>query len=175
MLRIEWAEEYALYFGWLLDLVGGEEWWGGKERQLSRLLHRKFYWNNEIDANMAAHALELRTAALEQTDIPAYMIPGGEASVLEVLVSLSYRIDNSIMFNPEYGSRATQFFSELISILGFDELDVDQIDSRIDDFLDGNVKIMDGEFGMDPNNPSLWEQVNAYYSPLFDLENDDGY
>ena len=172
MFQSFYAAENKLYFEWLISLVGGEKWWAGKEKILARLLERKYYWNNELDENMAGHALELRTKCMVETNIPTFMIPGGQATVLEVLISLAMRIDGSIMYNPDYKPRVAQFFAELMGILGFDEMDETQIDWRIDQFLDGKAKIFDMECGMEHNNPSIWEQVNAYYSPLFDLENE---
>lgn len=171
MLRSYVAGEYKLYFEWLINQVGGESWWAGLEENLARLLHRKYYWNNKIDQGICGGSLELRTKCMREKEIPLYLIPSDEPSVLEVLIYVAFKVDEGLMFNPEYESRATQFFAEIISVLGFDSVDETQIDERIDEFLDGKVRLMEGEFGANPDNPTLWEQVNAYYSPLFDLEN----
>lgn len=173
MLRYYYAGEYGIYFCWLIDQVGGEEWWGGLEANLARLLLRKFYFNNEVDEGVCKQSLELRTRCMRTTDIKPYLIPSDEPSVLEVLICVAERIQENLMYNPDYESRTTQFFAEIISVLGFDSVDNEQIDERIDMFLDGKVRLYDGEFGADPNNPTLWEQVNAYYKPLFELENND--
>lgn len=173
MLRSYCAGEHKLYFEWLLNLVGGESWWAGLEENMARLLERKYYWNNKIDQGIVQGSLELRTKCMREKAIPIYMIPSDEPSVLEVLIYTAYMVDGWLMYNPDYESRWTQFFAEIISVLGFDAVDADQIDERIDEFLDGKIRLMEGEFGADPSNPTLWEQVNAYYSPLFDLENAD--
>lgn len=173
MLQLYHAEQYREYFHFLLDQVGGEDWCGGMESNLARLLSRKFYWTNKIDEGVAVSSLELRTKAMEETDIPPYLIPSDEPSVLEVLIFIALRVDELLMFNPDYEPRVNQFFAEIMSVLGFDSCDEEQIDERIDMFLDGKVRLYDGEFGADPYNPTLWEQVNAYYKPLFELENPD--
>ena len=173
MFKYYAAGELGKYFAWLIDQVGGEEWWSGLEDNLARLLWRKYYWNNEVDEGVCKSSLELRTRCMRTTNIPPYLIPADEPSVLEVLVCTAEKIQENLMYNPEYESRTPQFFAELISVLGFDSVTSDQIDERVDAFLDGKIRLYDGEFGADPSNPTLWEQVNAYYKPLFELENAD--
>ena len=173
MLKTFYAAGFEQYFQFLLDKVGGEEWCSGLEANLARLLFRKFYWTNDIDSGISRQSLEFRTEAIRAKICAPYLIPTGEPSVLEVLICVALKVDEWLMFNPEYESRAAQFFFEIISVLGFDSVDESQIDERIDLFLDGKIRLMEGEFGANPRSPTLWEQVNAYYSPLFDLENAD--
>ena len=87
MRNSDLAGDYAPYYDWLMDLVGGEEWWGHCEEAMLRVFERKYYWTNPIDGNIQSHIENLRAEAL--SDMLAIYIPIGEPSVLEVLVYLA--------------------------------------------------------------------------------------
>lgn len=93
------AGDYALYFDWLTDIVGGEEWWNGYEMNLIRLFERKYYWRLPLDGNMSQHVIDLRAKAIMIGKILPIYVPNGEPSVLEVLVDLSIKIAYDIMYD----------------------------------------------------------------------------
>ncbi len=159
------AGDHADYFSWLMDQVGGDEWWSDMEPTFVRLLERKYYWTNEIDSGIQDKIENLRVEALYSGIRPS-AIPIGEVSVLEVLVYLAKAIDTDIMYDPAIGTcvRTPEFFNDMVIRLGFN-CDADFIDSAIDDFLSGDRKISHGN--------TLWEQVNDLYSDQFMIESEE--
>lgn len=159
------AGDYAGYFGWLMEQVGGDEWWADQEPTFVRLLERKYYWTNEIDSGIAEKVEKMRIKALVE-GVPIIEIPNTEVSVLEVLVHLAIAIDEDIMFDPAIGTgvRTPEFFNDIIVKLGFN-CDAEFLDKAIDDFLDGTRKIGHGA--------TLWSQCNDLYSDQFMTESEE--
>lgn len=159
------AGEYKGYFDWLMDKVGGDEWWADQEPIFVRLLERKYYWTNEIDSGIQEKIENLRLEALVNGVMAAEIVVG-EPSVLEVLVYLSTAIDSDIMYDPAIGTcvRTPEFFNDIIVRLGFN-CDVEFLDQAIDDFLAGERKIGHGD--------TLWSQCNDLYSTQFMIESEE--
>lgn len=159
------AGDWAGYFDWLMEQVGGDEWWADMEPNFVRLLERKYYWTNEIDSGLREKVENLRVRALYDR-VPVSAIPIGEVSVLEVLVHLAIAIDSDIMYDPAIGTcvRVPEFFNDIIVRLGFN-CDIEFLDQAIDDFLDGTRTIGHGE--------TLWMQVNDLYSDQFMVESEE--
>ena len=165
MRHDELAGNHKEYFGWLMDKVGGDEWWGDQEATFVRLLERKYYWTNEIDSGLQERIDTLRVGAL-YARVPVVAIPIDEPSVLEVLVHLAIAVDRDIMYDPAIGTgiRTPEFFNDIIIKLGMN-CDIEFLDQAIDDFLSGERKIGHGE--------TLWMQVNDLYSDQFRVESEE--
>lgn len=159
------AGERRHYFSWLMDKVGGDEWWGDQEAAFVRLLERKYYWTNEIDSGLQERVDMMRMKAISER-IPVVEVPIDESSVLEILVYLATAIDSDIMYDPAIGTnvRTPEFFNDIIVRLGFN-CDVEFLDQAVDDFLSGDVKIGHGE--------TLWAQCNDLYSDQFMIESEE--
>ncbi len=162
------AGENALYFDWLMDLVGGDEWWDGYTGTMLRLFRRRYYYENELDSSTAQTAKDLRAAAIRD-GIPTITVLSGEASVLEVLISLSLRVDTYLLADEEE-TLAPKYFSEIIEALGMN-VDEDYIDNAIDRFLSGKSQIT-RKRKLKPFEATLWQQVNMFFYDNFKLESD---
>ena len=168
MKRKNLAGDYALYFDWLMDIVGGEEWWDSKDETFARLFDRKYYWRLPVDGNMRNHAVDLRAKAITIGRILPIYVPNGEPSVLEVLVILSIKIAYDIMYDPERDpvDEVPLYFRDLVAALNFD-CEAQFIDQEIYRFLSGETKIADcGDL-----DATLWQQCNQFYMNRWRIEN----
>lgn len=169
MRHAELAGEYALYFEWLIEKVGGEDWWGDYMFALSRMFERKYYYVNPIDEAVYDGGRNLRTEAIFD-GVEVMSIPNGETTVLEALIFLAEQIDTHLMYNEDTGSRIPRFFDDIMISLNFKKED-GMIDRQIDRFLDGKAQITK-RVKFEPYEKTLWEQVNQYYSKQFEIESD---
>lgn len=169
MTHPEIAGEFAVYFDYILDLVGGGELWDEYEYQLKRLFDRKYYSENRINGNFIVRAEALRRHFVGEDDELWDVVPRGEVSVLEILVVLALRIDETVMFNQKYSDgRADMCFSEIFEAAGFD-CSEDEIDMKIDDFLEGRTVLADDA----RPDQTLWAQANVLFLRRFEQENEE--
>lgn len=162
MLYSSLAGDYAAYYDWLMDRVGGEAWWGALDQTMVRIFERKYYWTNPIDGNIKEHIENLRAEALRD-GVCALYIPIGEPSVLEVLVYFAKAVESEIMFDgdTEPGERVPEFFEAMIQKVGFD-CDVNEVDRALDEFLSGERRFGPGSI--------LWNQVQMLFLKQFEVE-----
>lgn len=162
MLYSSLAGDYADYYDWLMDIVGGVDWWGDYEKTMVRVFDRKYYWTNAIDGNMVAHVENLRAQAMRERASP-FQIPIGEPSVLEVLVYLSIEIDRLVMADgdSQNGERVPEFFETMAQKLGFDCSEA-EIDHALDEFLSGERTLGAGKY--------LWNQAQMLFLKQFEVE-----
>ena len=157
------------YFHWLVDQVGGEDWWSDYYVSLYRLFDRKYYYVNPIDSSAYESGLGIRTEAI-MDGVGILSIPNGEPSVLEVLIALCKKIDQSLMYNEDVGDRTPRWFDDIMTVLNFKKPD-GNIDRQIDRFLEGKAQITK-RMRFEPHEKTLWEQVNTFYVKQFDLESE---
>ena len=159
--------DYANYFNWLIDRVGGDAWWSDYGDILVRLFERSFYYGNVIDGNLVSFVENLRANAM--MDDFNIIVPSGDARVLEVLIDLAIRID--ILFTrSDEPSRAPKRFDDFMDVLNF-KTDLDHLDNQIDRFLDGKNQITRHR-AKKPYTQTLWSQVNEFYLDEFKMEDD---
>lgn len=158
--------DYADYFNWLIDIVGGEDWWSEYGENLVRLFERSFYYENEIDGNLVYEVEKLRIRGLAVR--PPIFVPSTDASVLEVLIVLAEKID-FLLTRRDEESRVPKRFNDFMENLGFKD-DVDTIDRQVDRFLDGRNQITRGRNTRPV--PTYWQQVNGFYLDEFNMESD---
>lgn len=163
----EMTGEYSLYFEWLIDQVGGEDWWGDYGLSLVKLFNKRYYFVNELDSAMYEKGKALRTDAIFGGITPI-AIPSDETRILEVLVAIAKDVDLKLMYNPRVGDRSARWFEDLMNTLGFNDIS-GEIDAEIDRFLSGRTQISKKR-RTSPFSRSLWEQVNMFYSDQFELE-----
>lgn len=87
------------------------------------------------DQNRVSDALELREGFIE--DWRHILKPDGlrhlkymPCTILEVMVALATRMENSIMTNPKYGDRTSQWFWMMVSSLGLNGMYDERFDER---------------------------------------------
>lgn len=163
-----------LYLEWLYDIVCGDLFSDSisYERLLSYLGHREFTVIIPNDINRAKDGVDLRlryhlvTGNYTNNDKPC--------SVLEMMIALAIRCEETIMDNPAYGDRTAQWFWSMIKNLGLfsmtdDRFDVIRISSIIDRFLDREYE-PNGEGGLfripnceyDLRKVEIWYQLCWY-------------
>lgn len=164
------AGEYTLYFEWLINKVGGEDWWDEYTESLIRLFERSYYYENVIDSACAMRGKDLRTEAIID-GIPAIAIPNGEASVLEVLISLAIRVNDELLPSDDEEDRSAKYFDDILEVLGM-KVSEDYIDNAIDRFLAGKSQITRRR-KLRPFEATLWQQANMFFYDQFKIETDD--
>jgi hypothetical protein len=120
----------------------------------SRLHEIPFIYVLERDGNRAKDGLELRYRFVWENCYPAdveYEIEG-PCSVLEMMVALAIRCEETIMDDPAIGNRTPQWFRTMIVNLGLgsmtdDRFDINYVDMVIDRFLDRQYE-PDGQGGL---------------------------
>lgn len=135
------------YFRWMALLVFNPKYMhrGRSWNRLFRLLDEQpFRYIHERDANRAADGVCLRNRFGTEIGYFGPIDPERPCSVLEMMVALAKRCEESMLSNDEYGDRTGVWFFEMIENLGL----ADQDDARFDrgtccDILDS---WMDGKY-----------------------------
>lgn len=169
------------YFNWLCDLVCKKRY--SKEfsyRKLLTLLHNtEFTFTIKRDINRAKDGISLRDRFADQRgydDIDLYL--EGPCSILEMMVSLAIRMEETIMDNPLIGDRTAQWFWNMVGSLGlgamydshFDKMYVTDTITR---FLDRDYE-PDGKGGLftikhcesDLRDVEIWYQLCWYLGTI---------
>ena len=135
------------YFNWLYDMVCEDRYGGtiGFRKLLTRLHETEFIYSISKDANRAADGIDLRyrfAYAYEQAggmrNAERYL--NGPCSVLEMMIALSLRCEETIMNDPRIGNRTGQWFWKMVVNLGLgpmrdDNFDIQFVDQTLDRFL----------------------------------------
>ena len=139
------------YFEWLMNTVCGERF--AREISYKKLLtylhNTEFTYSIRKDKNRAGDGLSLRYRfSLEQDgfdDAERYL--DGPCSVLEMMVALAIRCEETIMDNPNLGNRTGQWFWEMVKNLGLKSMTDSNFDKRL---VEENVnRFLDREY--EPN------------------------
>lgn len=138
------------YFEWLFDLVCKNRYSNQiSYRKLLMQLHdTEFTYQIPKDENRAEDGINLRYRfALDHgfSDLSNYLV--GPCSVLEMLIALSIRCEESIMDNPNIGNRTGQWFWGMIVNLGLGSM----IDNNFDKVFVEKVvgRFLDRQYGPD--------------------------
>lgn len=186
-------EETTSYFDWLVHLVyePREE----PEISFDKLLHRlhetEFIFSIEMDSNRSSDGIGLRrryAESLTEEEPEIEKIVGslsGPCSVLEMMLALAARCDESIMDDPQIGSRTKQWFWSMIASLGLNgETDIRYDENRVDEILSrflhrqyepngsgGLFTIKDCE--EDLREIEIWYQMCRYLDKFMGFSEDD--
>lgn len=162
------------YDEWLCDIVCKNLFSDAisYDQLLSYLSHREFTVVIPNDINRAKDGVDLRLRY--HLDTGKYTNNDKPCSVLEMMVALSIRCEESIMDNPEYGDRTAQWFWSMIRNLGLytmtdDEFDIVYVTSVVDRFLNREYE-PNGEGGLfripncehDLRDVEIWYQLCWY-------------
>lgn len=129
-----------VYFEWMYELVCGGRF--GNDISYRKLLMRlhsiDFTYRIRKDRNRASDGVNLRYRfpyeSIGIDDIGRYI--DGPCSVLEMILALAIRIEETIMDNPEYGDRTGQWFWRMITNIGLGSMEDSKFDLRyVDDAI----------------------------------------
>lgn len=131
------------YFNWLYDVVCEDRY--SKEISYRKLLmylhHVEFVWSIPMDANRADDGVKLRRRfALRHDELDYNYILDcldNPCSVLEMMIALALRCEETIMDDPQMGNRKSQWFWGMVVSLGLGSMTDDIFDKRIaEDIVD---------------------------------------
>ena len=164
------------YFEWLYDLMTNRKFTRRiSYRKLLMYLHNtEFTYLIDKDENRAKDGINLRRRFAihqyhEKLDVESYLT--GPCSVLEMMVALAIRCEETIMDNPEIGDRTCQWFWQMVTNLGLggmydDNYDRGLVIDTITDFLNREY-LPNGEGGLftinntnrDLRRVEIWTQM----------------
>lgn len=170
------------YFEWMYALVCNERYSDRiSYRKLFTYLHNtEFIFSIPRDVNRAMDGIGLRrrySLAENREDMLSGYLKG-PCSVLEMMVSLAIRMEETIMDDPEYGNRTGQWFWSMIGNLGLgmmtdDQFDESYVENSINRFMERKYK-PDGSGGLfrirhahaDLRKVEIWTQMSWYLDEL---------
>lgn len=173
------------YFEWLFDLVCGGRF--ARKNSFRKLLMRlhdtDFRYVIENDLNRAEDGVDLRrrfAITIEHEYSYDFIMDNldGPCSVLELMIALAIRCEESIMDDPNVGDRTGQWFWGMVRNLGLgsmtdDRFDRNFVDEAVNRFLDrdyepdgtgGLFKIKRCEF--DLRTVEIWYQLCWYLDTI---------
>lgn len=180
MTQDELKEEY---FQWLYHFVN-RDYVPRQDASYIKLL--KYLYDVEfvyilgLDGNRYEDGIELRYRFGYECGIEAPIIAteldDHPCSVLEMLIALSLRCEENIMYDPDLGDRTSRWFWYMIMNLGLDEMTDDYFDEVktrdiIDRFLYREYA-KDGRGGLVyiPNSPKDLRTVEIWYQMMWFLD-----
>ena len=160
------------YYDWLVSIIDNDEyqcdWY---QELLHKLYSVKFRWTIPMDENRAEDGMDLRDKFLRDNELKGWYQSDAfpyYPTVLEVLVALACRMEDDILFDPEYGDRTWEWFWMMMQNLGLDEMDDSNFDEdEVDEILD---IFMDRRYGRDGKGslfPSKIGQKSGEFSGHF--------
>lgn len=179
-------EIFEHFYWWMFDLVSGEKKYS-KELSFNKLLRRlndtEFVYSIRRDENRAEDGISLRYRYLKSVGHPEdfELVEDEPCSILEMMVALAIRMEESIMDDPEIGDRTGQWFWGMVVNLGLGSMtdgryDEEYVDYVLDRFLDRDYE-PDGRGGLfrvkhtdeDLRFVEIWYQMNWYLDELLGL------
>ena len=168
------------YFDWMYSRVMGEN--RSYRKLLRRLNEIPFIYILPMDENRKEDGLHLRyrfghECGWSDQDV-VNRLDISECSVLEMMVALAIRCEETLMDDPAYGDRTGIWFRDMISNLGLSGMDdrrysQQYVDAHIDIFLHRRYA-PDGEGGLfhlrnpgeDLRNVQIWYQMSWYLNEI---------
>lgn len=173
------SDEERLYFEWLCKLVRANRTYS---QLMKQLYDTEFYYIIDLDQNRIAHALELQDLYIEQNNLPdyisRYLHDADSISVLEVLIAMAYKIEDSIMCDEDYGDRTYVWFWMMIDNLGIkltnSEYNEDYISWVLHRFMNrefepdgtGSIVKFEDKHKTDARDIEIWHLFCLYLSEL---------
>lgn len=166
------------YFLWMAQIVGNPQ---GKYRRktyrslLERLNETEFIPFHPMDENRADDGVELRYRFGREEGIPdaeiATNLDNRECSVLEIMVSLAIRMEETITSDPDYGNRTGLWFWDMVDSMRLLDMDDSQFEpKKVEQALDRMIHreyASNGRGGLftvrepreDMRNVEIWYQM----------------
>lgn len=170
------------YFQWLLDIVCDSDQKKHYQALFHVLFETEFTWILDHDANRAADGIDLRPVFAEEKYIDYMAIRGilGPCRVLEMMVALAKRCEDSIMGDSKYGDRTPKWFWIMVENIDLDSeddgrIDIPLVEGKIKRFLDRKYSF-DGVGGLfyienppdDLRKVEIWYQLNWFLNTIVD-------
>lgn len=165
------------YFNWIINVIFPNE---NIRYSYSKLLRTLYYYDYipsmDRDENRKIDGINFRKLFLSECGFPDYLINeiNEPCSMLEMMASLAFRIENSIMYDPSAGDRISFWFLEMLKSLGLYEqndisFDNEWVNYRIMIFntrqYDANGKgslFTISDPNIDMRDHEIWYQMNLY-------------
>lgn len=162
------------YFEWLYQLVCGDRYSNAisYKKLLAYLHHTEFTYLLSKDKNRAADGVDLRYRFSKERyhgHVPSCL--DGPCSILEMMVALAIRCEETIMDDPKIGDRTSQWFWGMVTNMGLGYMSDNRFDERaakeiIDRFLNRDYS-QNGRGGLftvrnceyDLTNIEIWTQM----------------
>lgn len=109
------------YFDWLSECVCDECQKVNYQKLFSLMFEMPFYSFVDNDKNRAIDGENLRHLYFLEVGLDADK--DGQCSILEMLVGLSIRCENELMYEPDKGDRTADWFWMMMDNLGLSEFD----------------------------------------------------
>lgn len=169
------------YFEWLWNFTKCRG--HSQNRKIITLLHNiEFRYSIPMDANREEDGIDLRYRFITEVGIPknyqeVYAYLDGPCSVLEMMIALAIRCEESIMDDPDIGDRTSEWFWLMMKNLGLDymsdrKFNRDIAEEKISIFLDRKYK-RNGEGGLfvvngrrDLRKVEIWYQMCWYLDTI---------
>lgn len=166
------------YFNWMFKKVDGRGY-----RDLLRVLHQEdFYSILPLDDNRLIDGCELRYRFGKECEIPTVvidkMLGSDTCSILEMMLGLAFRIEETIMEDSDYGDRTAMWFWIMVKSLGLYEMKDNNFDTvhvlrTLDTFLTRGYS-SNGEGGLftvkdtskDMRDVDIWYQMCMFFDNL---------
>ena len=145
---------------------------------MNRLHRKEFYWTISNDDNRAEDGRKLRTRFCAETGYADMDFLYGPCSVLEMIIGLSIRIENDIVWDYEKPDRTRDWFWMMIDNLGFGDCRDALYDADMDEYVSYRIDILldrryerNGQGGLFPLNDPLekdqrdveiWDQMAEF-------------
>lgn len=172
------------YFDWMCQLVSEQRYLKSRfYRKLLRFLHSIcFSYTIPMDGNREADGIDLRYRfgyenSYKDSIIATYL-DIRPCSILEMMIALAIRCEESIMDDPDIGDRTSYWFWSMIRNLGLSDMDDTKYNERyaskvVERFLNHDYK-KNGEGGLftvrhsdrDLRNVEIWYQMCWYLDEL---------
>lgn len=168
------------YFDWLVGFIAPDYATSSSyQNVLYALYKRDFEWFVHNDDNREEDGLDLRLKYENITGATCDKV--GPCSVLEMMIALSIRCENELMYDPDEGDRTKEWFWIMMDNLKLNYLTDDVFnfkvfDEIVDRFLQRKYS-PDGyggpfyihNFRGDMRKIELWYQLNFYLEEMFPL------
>lgn len=170
------------YFNWLCDIIGiddpprDETYW----ILAKKLFSKEYYWTVDGDENRALDGKELRNDFLDELYNSREKEDElkGPCTILELLIALSFKIEENLMYISSVGDRSKYWFWVMIDNLGLSKYTDSSIDLKGNDQIDHILEIFmdrtysrNGRGGLwplkkavkDQRKVEIWYQLNAFF------------
>nr|DAD58005.1 MAG TPA: hypothetical protein [Caudoviricetes sp.] len=170
------------YYNWMVDIVTRDRFAKtiSYNKLLSYLHSREYTWTIRRDKNRAQDGIDLRRHYIlgheYSEDVLEYL--AGPCSILEMMVALAIRCEETIMDDPAMGNRTAQWFWQMIVSLGLGAMTDTRYNKRevidiIDRFLEHKYA-PNGKGGLftvkgsdsDMRTMEIWYQLCSYLNTI---------